>query len=178
MIPFGILKTQSFFSVNQMLINDGYIETDCTERKSDISDRLFLCEYTLYNKDGGIVDRVYHAEYLDNSSKPFHDFAANKDEWLTAAEAEKFPMYSCFPEFLNGLTTLYYSVDDDFCEYAVCSEPENTVILAICKDKSSYYLLRCDENFDVLVNSEFKSVEDCKQEAERIYDTYIQWVRK
>ncbi|MBQ7379289.1 MAG: hypothetical protein IJW70_06365 [Clostridia bacterium] len=83
---------------------------------------------------------------------------------------------STFPKKLDGANVLYYSDRSEYepVRYAGGAAAHNVIYLAICKyeNDASYYLFHVDENFDVVADDCFDSIEACK----KIMDEYnVNW---
>ena len=86
-----------------------------------------------------------------------------------------------FPEILDNAKVLYYTPKDDYGKiYYINGEVADYIkYLAICKylnGKEEYYLFRCDENFEVVGDSVWKSVDECMGVANSSYGGDIIWI--
>ena len=83
---------------------------------------------------------------------------------------------SCFPQKLDGANVLYYSDRGEYepVRYVGGAVAHNVIYLAICQyeNDASYYLFHVDENFDVVADDCFESIDACKA----IMDKYnVEW---
>ena len=83
---------------------------------------------------------------------------------------------SCFPQKLDSANVLYYSDRGEYepVRYVGGAVAHNVIYLAICQyeNDASYYLFHVDENFDVVADDCFESIDACK----RIIDDYgVNW---
>ena len=86
-----------------------------------------------------------------------------------------------FPKELNNARVLYYTPSDTYGQiYYENSDiiSDNVTYLAICKyDKDNcYYLFYCNENYEVVTDDLFYSVEECKKSADLFYKGNITWI--
>ena len=86
-----------------------------------------------------------------------------------------------FPNTLDNAKVLYYTPKDDFGEiyYTDGKVADYIKYLAICKyqnRKEEYYLFRCDENFEVVEDSVWNSIEECMGVANASYNGNIIWI--
>ena len=75
-----------------------------------------------------------------------------------------------FQNTLDNAKVLYYT-DGKVADYIK--------YLAICKyqnRKEEYYLFRCDENFEVVGDSVWNSIEECMEVANTSYNGNIIWI--
>lgn len=75
-----------------------------------------------------------------------------------------------FQNTLDNAKVLYYT-DGNVADYIK--------YLAICKyqnRKEEYYLFRCDENFEVVGDSVWNSIEECMGVANASYNGNIIWI--
>lgn len=88
-----------------------------------------------------------------------------------------------FPEILDGAKVLYYTSHDDFGEiYGDNGEIAHYVkYLAICEypnKKNEFYLFYCDEEYEVVGDSLWDSIEMCMDVANLSHDKRFIWVEK
>lgn len=87
-----------------------------------------------------------------------------------------------FPEMLDGARVLYYTPYDDFGKiYWDNGEVAYYVkYLAICKypNNGEFYLFRCDEEFEVVGDSAWDSIEMCMGVANSSHGGEIIWIEK
>lgn len=85
-----------------------------------------------------------------------------------------------FPLSLDNAKVLYYTLKND---YGVIRFPDGEIAdtfkyLAICKyeNDESYYLFCCNENFEVVSDSLWESIEKCMSVASS-YKANIEWIK-
>lgn len=75
-----------------------------------------------------------------------------------------------FPKALDDSTVLYYTAKGDYgAVYSLTGEILDRIcFLAICRYEkdNEYYLFGCDENYHVVSDSPWESVEKCQRMAE------------
>ena len=84
-----------------------------------------------------------------------------------------------FPKELDGAKVLYYT---DKANYGEVRYPDGTIsdyifYLAICvypKDQF-YYVFCCDENYEVVSDAVWDSVEECKRITDTLYPS-VKWI--
>lgn len=87
-----------------------------------------------------------------------------------------------FPNFLDGASVLFFSHKDDYG--IMCNTDGNVVAhfkyLAICKydDGEGYYLFKCNEEYEVVSDSLWDSIEMCMRVTSESYSKKIIWVEK
>lgn len=86
-----------------------------------------------------------------------------------------------FPKILDKAKVLYYTPKDDFgCIFYTNGDVAHHVkYLAICKypsENKEYYLFRCDENYEVVGDSVWDSIEECMAVANSSYGGNIIWI--
>ena len=86
-----------------------------------------------------------------------------------------------FPQILDNAKVLYYTPKDDYGKiyYPNGEVADYIKYLAIAKysnDKEEYYLFRCDENFEVVGDSVWKSVDECMSVANSSHCGNIIWI--
>lgn len=86
-----------------------------------------------------------------------------------------------FPEELDGAKVLYYTPKDNYgyIYYSNGDIANNVKFLAICKyqnEKEEYYLFRCDENYEVVGDSVWNSIEECMNIANSSHGGNILWI--
>ena len=85
-----------------------------------------------------------------------------------------------FPKELDGAKVLYYT---DKANYGEVRYPDGTICdyisyLAICvypKDQS-YYVFGCDEDYEVVSDDLWDSVEECKKITDTLYPN-VKWIK-
>ncbi len=87
-----------------------------------------------------------------------------------------------FPKILDGAEVLYYTPYDNFGEiYWDNGEIAHYVkYLAICEypnKNNEFYLFRCDEQYDVVGDSPWDSIEMCMAVANTSYGGQIIWIK-
>lgn len=74
-----------------------------------------------------------------------------------------------FPNYLDGARVLFYSQKDVFgkVNYSTGEKYSDIKYLAICRygNNKEYYLFSCNEDFEVVGDFSFDSVEECKEVA-------------
>ncbi|MBQ4282936.1 MAG: hypothetical protein IJB96_03300 [Lachnospira sp.] len=85
-----------------------------------------------------------------------------------------------FPDVLDGAKVLYFTPKDD---YGVMYDTLGNVVahfkyLSICKYDNSegYYLFDCDENYEVVSDSVWESIEMCMSVARSSYGESLLWI--
>ena len=88
-----------------------------------------------------------------------------------------------FPETLDGAKVLYYTTHDDFGviywdngEIASCIK-----YLAICKysnKNNEFYIFCCDEEYEVVGDSLWESIEMCMGAANSLRGEQVVWIEK
>ena len=86
-----------------------------------------------------------------------------------------------FPKILDGAKVLYYTPKDSYGEihYTTGEVAEYVNYLAICQyssAKEEYYLFRCNEEFEVVGDSVWNSIDECMAVANSSYDGTILWI--
>ncbi len=75
-----------------------------------------------------------------------------------------------FPKTLDDATVLFYTEKGNYgaVNSATGEVSDRVYFLAICKyeNANEYYLFGCDENYDVVSDSLWGSVEECQRVAE------------
>lgn len=86
-----------------------------------------------------------------------------------------------FPQELDGAKVLYHTPKDDFGEiyYTTGEIAEYVKYLAICQyaDKTDeYYLFQCNEDFEVVGDSPWESIEQCMAVGNSSYGYEVMWI--
>lgn len=86
-----------------------------------------------------------------------------------------------FPKMLDNAKVLYYTPKDDYGKiyYTGGGVADEIGYLAICKyenDEEAYYLFRCDDRFEVVQDSVWKSIEECMSVAASSYQRNVTWI--
>ncbi|AWB43696.1 hypothetical protein DCC85_05330 [Paenibacillus sp. CAA11] len=63
MVNLHVLHGLSFAGAEAFLLEEGYGQEVAIERRAVEDGRLFLYPYTLYDEQGSLIDRIFHAEY-------------------------------------------------------------------------------------------------------------------
>ena len=84
-----------------------------------------------------------------------------------------------FPNELDGAKVLYYTSQDNYgaIKYPNGEIAERYHYLAICKytKDENYYLFCCNENYEVVSDSLYGSIEECMRIATLSYKENIFW---
>ena len=88
-----------------------------------------------------------------------------------------------FPNYLDGARVLFYSQKDVFgkVNYSTGEKYSDINYLAICRygNNAEYYLFDCNEDFEVVGDYPFDSVEECKEAAQNSNKSKdIVWTKK
>jgi len=85
-----------------------------------------------------------------------------------------------FPKSLDHARVLFYTPEDDYGEvyYTTGELAEQIHFLAICKyeDRAEFYLFACNSAYEVVSDSPWDSIEECKSVASNSYDSPISWI--
>lgn len=87
-----------------------------------------------------------------------------------------------FPIELDNAKVLYYTPKDDYGHiyYENGDIAEHIKYLAICKyrvlNSYEYYLFSCDENYEVVGDSVWNSIDECMEMANTSYNGNIIWI--
>ena len=86
-----------------------------------------------------------------------------------------------FPKKLDNAEVLHYTPKDNYgyIYYDNGDIADCINYLAICQysnDKDQYYLFRCDENYEVVGDSLWDSIEECMGVANSSYGGNIIWI--
>lgn len=86
-----------------------------------------------------------------------------------------------FPEKLDNANVLYYTPKDNYgyIYYDNGEIADHINYLAICKyanQKEECYLFKCDENYEVVGDSLWSSIEECMKVANSSYGGNIIWI--
>lgn len=85
-----------------------------------------------------------------------------------------------FPANLDGAKVLYYTQNGNYGELKLLNGEiaDKYSYLAICKyeNDEDYYLFCCNENYEVVNDTVWESVEKCMSIASSSYKENIEWV--
>lgn len=85
-----------------------------------------------------------------------------------------------FPKSLDYALVLFYTPEDDYGElYYTTGEPAEQIrFLAICKyeDGADFYLFGCNSAYEVVSDSPWDSIDECKCVASNSYGNSISWI--
>ncbi len=87
-----------------------------------------------------------------------------------------------FPEMLGGAKVLYYTPRDNFGEifWDTGEIAHHINYLAICQypgTENEYYFFRCDEQYEVVGDSLWTTVEECIGVANSSHGGQILWIK-
>lgn len=87
-----------------------------------------------------------------------------------------------FPKTLDGAKVIYYTPKDDYGEiyYSTGEIASYIKYLAICKysdDCEDYYLFKCDEDYEVISDSVWDSIDKCMGISNSSYGGNILWIK-
>lgn len=86
-----------------------------------------------------------------------------------------------FPIELDNAKVLYYTPQDNYGHiyYENGDIAEHIKYLAICQyliQNEEYYLFSCDENYEVVGDSVWSSINECMKMANTLYNGNIIWI--
>lgn len=106
----------------------------------------------------------------------------NQRKMKMASRTLEFSNTSQFPKTLDDAEVLFFTPKDDFGEvyYATGEVADYIKYMAICRYegvKEEYYLFRCDENYEVVSDSVWGSIDECMEVANSSHGGDILWIK-